>query len=218
MIDEEKSVPSKFSFLGDAGVFLWELLKVVVLSVAIIVPIRVFLIQPFYVQGASMYPNFVQHDYLLIDEISYGLRNPWSGGRILGGRSPQRGEIIVFVCAFQQCGSSKGDFLIKRVIGLPGETVDIHDGHVYITRPGSKASVELVEPYLPPTTGIFGAVPKNWKLQDDQLFVLGDNRDISYDSEDFGPIPRVTVVGRVWIRGWPFDRLQEFPPPKYQGL
>jgi len=202
-------------WLKDAARFVWELVKIIIISIALILPIRALLIQPFYVQGASMYPNFIQNDYLLIDEITYGVRNPITNKRIFGGRAPQRGEIVVFSCNFSTCGNSKGDYLIKRVVGLPGETVTLKNGTVTITPAQTQSTTALVEPYVAPSQGYFAVGEKSFVLQATEYFVLGDNRDVSFDSEDFGPIPFQSIVGRVWIRGWPFGRMGPFPLPRY---
>ncbi len=201
--------------LNDTAGFIWELLKIILISIALIVPIRIFLVQPFYVQGASMYPNFIENDYLLVDEITYGVRDPISNNRIVGGRAPERGEIIVFSCNFSQCGNSKGDYLIKRVIGLPGETVMLRGGKVYIVTSDHPQGAELSEPYVAPSRGYFAQEQTSRTLEKGHYFVLGDNRDVSFDSEDFGPIPISAIIGRVWVRGWPFNRLTSFKVPSY---
>jgi len=109
--------------------FFWEMVRVAVISLAIILPVRYFLIQPFYVKGASMEPNFFDHEYLIIDEISYRLA------------TPERGDIIVF-----KYPEDTKQFFIKRVIGLPGEEVKIQDNRVYIN------GQPLNETYLPAGT------------------------------------------------------------------
>src|SRR3989344_1293745 len=94
------------TFTQQVGIFFWEIFKVVVISLVIIIPIRYFLIKPFYVKGASMEPNFHDYEYLIIDEISYRFNQP------------ARGEVVVFKYPFDQ-----SQFFIKRIIGMPGETV-----------------------------------------------------------------------------------------------
>ncbi len=195
--------------------FIWELAKIIVISIALIVPIRLFLVQPFYVQGASMYPNYIENDYLLVDEITYGLRSPISHQRLLGGRNPRRGETVVFRCQISQCGNSHGDYLIKRVVGLPGETVVLRDGKVIIKNNVKSNGVPLEEPYVAASRGYFGQDEASYTLPNEQFFVLGDNRDVSFDSEDFGPIPSTAIVGKVFVRGWPFSRVGVLSAPVY---
>lgn len=174
--------------------FLWEVVKVALVSLAIILPIRYFLVQPFYVKGASMEPNFLDHDYLLIDEISYRFREP------------HRGEVVVF-----HYPNDPSQFFIKRIIGLPGEHVVVRDGVVFVAE-GEGELEELSESYLPQavtTRGHLGTY-LDVTLGQDEYYVLGDNRASSLDSRSFGPVKRRQVVGRIWIRGWPFDRLSIF--------
>jgi len=179
--------------------FVWEMAKVALISLVIIIPIRYFLIQPFYVKGASMEPNFYDHEYLIIDEISYRFSQP------------QRGDIVVF-----RYPKDPKQFFIKRVIGLPGETVKIEDGFVYIIKDGQTNM--LNEDYLP--GDIQNLVPvggyRETKLASDEYFVLGDNRDQSLDSRIFGAVKEDYIVGRTWLRGWPFTRLTIFNTPNYE--
>ena len=179
--------------------FIWEMAKVALIALVIIVPIRYFLIKPFYVKGASMEPNFYDHEYLIIDEISYRLADP------------KRGDIVVF-----RYPKNPSQFFIKRVIGLPGETVKIEDNAVYITG-GDGQTNRLVESYLSenietrlPVSG-YGSVA----LKDDEYFLMGDNREQSLDSRAFGPVQEDYIIGRTWIRGWPFTRLTVFNSPEY---
>lgn len=174
------------------GLLAFETIKVIAISMAIILPIRYFLIQPFYVEGASMEPNFESHEYLIIDEVSYRLR------------SPQRGDVIVF-----RYPHDPKQFYIKRVIGLPGETVAINSGQVVVNdRP-------LEEDYLSELNLSKSSLGEK-VIGADEYFVLGDNRANSSDSRVFGPIKRSYIVGRVWLRGWPIDRLSVFSTPQYQ--
>ena len=180
--------------------FVVELLKVVVISLVIIVPVRYFLIQPFYVKGASMEPNFHDHEYLIIDEISYRFNDP------------KRGDIIVF-----RYPKNPQEYFIKRVIGLPGETVEVKDGEVYIYNDTYKDGVALEEDYLPEDVKTYSGFIKDIvTLEDEEYFVLGDNRNSSKDSRSFGPVNRSFITGRVMLRGWPFDKINVFETPQYQ--
>lgn len=181
----------------DAADFVLEVIKVVVISLAIIVPVRYFLIQPFYVKGASMEPNFYNHEYLIIDELSYRFNQP------------ERGDIIVF-----RPPTQVNDFYIKRVIGLPGEQVSVANNHITITSEQYPQGLVLDESvYLPTSTTTAGAV--NIGLGTDQYFVMGDNRSSSLDSRMFGPIERNSIVGKAWLRGWPIHKIAVFHNPQY---
>ncbi len=176
--------------------FLVELIEVLAISLAIIIPIRYFLVQPFYVKGASMEPNFYDHEYLLIDEISYRFH------------PPQRGDIIVF-----RYPRDPKQYFIKRVIGLPGETVEIASGKVKIynqAHPNGQVLDEKI--YLDQDQT---ATTETITLKADEYFVLGDNRAASMDSRYFGPIKREAIIGRVWVRGYPIDRWKHFTTPSY---
>lgn len=170
--------------------FFIELLQVVIVALAIIIPVRYFFIKPFYVKGASMEPTFHDHEYLVIDEISYRFKEP------------VRGDVVVF-----KYPRDPKQFFIKRIVGLPGETVQITGNAVYIN--GEK----LDEPYLDPNTETKTDDVKT--LQSDEYYVLGDNRSFSLDSRTFGPLPNEYIVGKTWIRGWPFNKITVFDPPEY---
>lgn len=176
--------------------FIIESVKVILISLAIIIPVRYFLIQPFYVKGASMEPNFYDHEYLIIDEISYRFENP------------QRGDIIVF-----RYPRNPREFFIKRIVGLPGEKVEIKESKVFIYNDENLRGKALSEDYLDP--GIQTSNNATVKLAEGEYFVLGDNRSSSLDSRTFGAVPEDFIIGRVWFRGWPFDRLKVFSTPEY---
>ncbi|HLA25839.1 MAG TPA: signal peptidase I [Patescibacteria group bacterium] len=176
--------------------FLFDIIKIVVLSLAIVLPVRFFLIQPFSVKGASMEPNYHDGEYLIVDEISYRFREP------------ERGEVVVLHPKLQS------DFYIKRIIGLPRETIDIENGQVKISNAEHPDGFILKEPYLEEsliTSGFFHRV-----LESGEYFVMGDNRSASLDSRAIGPIPKKNIVGRAWIRAWPVNRTTIFSSPLYQ--
>ncbi len=177
--------------------FIWEIIKITVVTLAIIIPIRYFLMQPFFVKGASMEPNFEDGQYLIIDELSYR----W--------REPQRGEVIVF-----RYPPDPSQFYIKRIIGLPGETVEISDGHVKIFSAEHPLGFVLDESnYLPAAIATYGEVSQG--LEPDEYFVLGDNRQASFDSRRWGVLPRSDITGRVWLRAWPPNTAGVFAAPEY---
>jgi len=177
-------------------IFGWEIFKVVVISLAIIIPVRYFLIKPFYVKGASMEPNFHDYEYLIIDEINYRFNEP------------QRGEVVVF-----RYPADPSQFFIKRVIGLPGEGVRISDGKVYIINADNPEPKMLPEDYLAPATKTFGLV--DVVLGPDEYFLMGDNRTASLDSRAFGPVKRSSIIGRALLRGWPINRAGVFKEIEY---
>ncbi len=179
--------------------YIAELVQVVLVSLAIIIPIRYFLVQPFYVKGASMEPSFYDHEYLIIDEISYRLK------------SPGRGDIVVF-----RYPLDPNQFFIKRVVGLPGERVRVSGGQITIINAENPEGITLDESgYL---GNLFTSGEKTVTLKADEYFLLGDNRNASLDSRIFGPVKNKLIIGRVWLRGWPLNRLASFHSPSYAML
>lgn len=181
------------SWLARTGNFLFELIKIAVLAGVTIGLVRYFLFKPFYVKGQSMEPNFEERDYLIIDELSYRFR------------IPQRGEVVVFHYR------ATDDYFLKRIIGLPGERVKVDGNKVVVYNDANPQGMILPEIYLTEDTP--GTVTIT--LGQNQYFVMGDNRDASFDSRRFGAIDRADIVGRVWLRGWPVSRVSTFSPPTY---
>ena len=177
-------------------VFIWEILKIVIIALLIVVPIRYFLFQPFFVRGQSMEPVFENGDYLIIDEISYRFR------------SPQRGEVVVF--KYPQNPSQR---YIKRIVGLPGETIAIEAGSIIIFNQEGNQILDESD-YLPASRQTPGDIRVS--LDEDEYFVLGDNRVSSADSRRWGSLPKENIVGRVLFRAWPFAALAKFEAPSYE--
>ena len=169
-----------------------EIVRVLLISALIVVPIRYFIAQPFVVRGASMEPNFFDREYLIIDEISYVFRDP------------VRGEVLVF-----HYPRMTEQYLIKRIIGLPGERITIKEGQVVITNASSPDGFILEEPYLDSLQFLTGP-DLTIQLGSREYFVMGDNRNSSSDSRIWGALERKYIVGRTFIRAWPPDRIGIF--------
>lgn len=171
-----------------------EIVEAVVIALVTVFIIRSFLIQPFLVNGASMEPNFKDGNYLLVDEISYRFREP------------QRGEVVVF-----RYPNDRSVYFIKRIVGLPGERIEIHDGKIFVD------GQELTEEYFSPLPYTEGRIAIH--LQDDEYWVLGDNRTYSFDSRNWGPIKRDDIIGLARIRVFPFNQMgvfsYHFQTPRY---
>tara|TARA_Y100000310_G_C20672541_1_gene811107 strand:- start:1650 stop:2243 length:594 start_codon:yes stop_codon:yes gene_type:complete len=151
--------------------------------------IRVFIAQPFVVNGASMEPTFETSEYLIVDELSYRFREPL------------RGEVIIF--KFPQDTSK---FFIKRIVALPGETVEIRNNKITITHEDG-SSITSEDAYLTwPTSGSTKVT-----LADEEYFVLGDNRTVSSDSRQWGPVIEDLIVGRAFMRFLPITDLNYLP-------
>jgi signal peptidase I len=176
--------------------FALELLQILAISLVIIIPVRYFLIQPFYVKGASMEPNFFDHEYLIIDELSYRLNEP------------ARGDIVVF-----KYPKDPKQFFIKRVIGMPEETVEIIDGKIRLYTKDHPNGFFLDETgYI---DGVFTSSRQIVQLKKGEYYLMGDNRPASLDSRIFGPVERDLIVGKVLLRGYPVDRWKVFKSYTY---
>ena len=180
--------------LGAVALFVVEIAQIAILALAIILPVRYFLIQPFIVKGASMEPNFYDREYLIVDELTFHFRDP------------ELGEIVVF-----RPPQHDYQYYIKRVIGLPGETVEIRDGKVTIYNTDHPNGFVLTESYISEVTE--GRDRRTLGVS--EYYVLGDNRDASLDSRYFGAVKVDDLIGRVWVRGLPFDRISTFDIPTY---
>ncbi len=169
---------------------LKDLFTLALLIVVVVIPIRLFVASPFVVDGESMHPTFENLDYLIVDELVYDFQ------------APARGDVIVF-----RYPGDPSIFYIKRIIGLPGETVSIDRGVVSITTPAGK-TFTLSEPYIVNEDVTY---TKKVTLGPDEYFVMGDNRPNSSDSRVWGPLPRKNIIGRVDVRLLPLSRSSLFP-------
>jgi signal peptidase I len=192
--------------LGETFEFIWETFKVILVSLVIILPIRYFLIQPFFVKGQSMFPNFHDKEYILVDKWSYRL-----------GR-PERGDVIIF-----RYPNNPKEYFIKRILALPGESILVGDNRVVVYNSRYPAGFTVNESgYLPVANPTYCTNNNTWcgrkvSLGADEYFVLGDNREHSSDSRFFGPVKREFFAGLAWLRLWPLDRIDhiertEYPP------
>jgi signal peptidase I len=151
-----------------------------------------------------MEPNFSNGQYLIIDELSYRLGDP------------QRGDVIVL-----HYPNDEKEYFIKRIIGLPGETVQIDNGSVTIFNKEYPQGTTLDESYLPnqglsfPHNTLLVGGKKTLTLDSDQYFMMGDNRLASSDSRDWGPLKRSEMVGKVFIRAVPLSKFEKFHTPAY---
>lgn len=172
-------------------IFTWEVVKIVIISLAIVIPVRYYLIQPFFVRGASMEPNFDNGQYLVIDEISYRFSEP------------ARGEVVVF-----KFPNDTSQYYIKRIIGLPGEKIEVKDNQIILYNQEFPQGKVLEESSYMLKGETFGDVEID--LNGGEYFVLGDNRQASFDSRQWGALSEEYIIGRVWLRAWPFNAAKIF--------
>ncbi len=158
----------------------WEVAEVVLIAVVTVFAIRTFLMQPFLVSGASMEPNFSTGNYLLVDEVTYRLR------------TPERGEVIVF-----KYPNDPSVYYIKRIIALPGEHVVVRDGKIKIFNSQHPEGMALNESYLDNNLKTLGNIDA--VLDTNDYFVMGDNRNFSYDSRSWGSLPKENIIVRLRV-------------------
>lgn len=170
--------------------FFTELLKFALVAAAIVIPVRLYVAQPFIVSGASMDPTFETGQYLIVDELSYHFEEP------------KRGEVIIF-----HYPKDPKQFFIKRIIGLPGETVKIENGQVEVVDKNGKA-ITLSETYIK-NQGNGSNMIKT--LGAGEYFVMGDNRPESSDSRSWGVLPEKNIVGRAFLRLLPVQTIGILP-------
>lgn len=165
--------------------------KFTVSVLVIFLGIRFFVAEPFLVDGASMDPNFATHDYLIVDEITYKFQNP------------QRGDVVVL-----RPPLDTNKYFIKRIVGLPGERIVTNKNkQTIIYNKEHPDGFVLDEPYVKFDSSRIA----DRTLADNEYFVMGDNRDVSYDSRSWGPLTRDHITGRAILRLYPFENFSVFP-------
>lgn len=168
-----------------------EIVRFALLALLIVLPIRIFVAQPFIVSGASMESTFSTGQYLIVDQLTYHFEKP------------QRGEVIVF-----RYPKDPSKFFIKRIIGIPGDTIDIDGNKVTVTNIEHPDGMLLEEAYvlnMKPNTTLTES------LGEDEYFVMGDNRDASSDSRTWGVLHHDKIIGRAFLRLFPFAKIGVFP-------
>ena len=179
---------------------LLEIVETLALTLIIFVVIQNFIAQPYKVQQSSMERTLMQEQYVLVDKLTPHFD------------TYKRGDIVVFTPPEDWVGADRTPF-IKRVIGVGGDTVEIHDGGVYIN------GERLDEPYIytesDGSVQTTDAAQERWVIPSDDLFLMGDHRQDSADSRAFGPVPANQVIGRAWLRYWPFDSFGVLATPTY---
>lgn len=170
--------------------FLKEVIFYALFALLIVIPVRTWIAQPFIVNGSSMDPTFIDGEYLIVDEISYRFENP------------ARGDVVIF-----KYPEDPSKYFIKRLIGLPGETISVKSDSVVITNTENPSGLVLNEPYINSRT--FGNTDVT--LASNEYFVMGDNRLVSSDSRVWGPLSRDAIIGRPFVRLLPITKIKLFP-------
>jgi signal peptidase I len=170
------------------GSFFLDILEVIVFAIAIFLFLYLLVFQPHKIKGASMDPNFQDGEFLLTDKVTYRFR------------SPQRGDVIVFKAPL-----AEGEEYIKRIIGLPGETVSIRNNEIYINDKAIKE--KYIGPFIVTDGNAFLPEGATVTVPAESYFVLGDNRSHSSDSRAWGFVPKKDINGRAWFIYYPFNKL-----------
>ena len=190
----------------------FEIVETLVLTLLIYLVIHNFVAQPFEVQQRSMVPTIAPAEYILIDKLT-----PRFDGY-------HYGDVVVFEPPNAEPGTDPTPF-IKRIIGLPGDTVSLDNGRVFLTQPGG-SPILIEEPYVAfdeeggsaPTLCPDPDCPNAWEIPAGSYFVMGDNRLESQDSRSFGPIEEELILGRAWLRYFPLERVGIIERPAYGNL
>lgn len=191
------NAPNNFS--SGAGQKHWfrEAIELVLLALLIVGPVRLFVVNPFIVSGSSMVPTFHSGEYLVVDKITYRFE------------SPRRGDVIIF-----RYPKDPSKFFIKRIVGLPNESVILNNGAVTIKKDGDgEKSLDLDESYIKNKS----SESVTYVLLKNQYFVMGDNRISSSDSRVWGPLDRDLIVGRALLRLLPITEASVFPGRHGEG-
>jgi len=191
----------------------FEIVETLVLTLLIYLVIHNFVAQPFEVQQSSMVPTIVDGEYILIDKLT-----PRFGGY-------EYGDVVVFNPPSGSGLEAQGIPFIKRIIGMPGDTVSLENGRVFVMRRDA-SPVRIEEPYIladadgspTATTCPRPDCPLTWIVGDEEYFVMGDNRPSSQDSRVFGPVDQDTILGRAWLRYFPLERIGLIERPEYPAL
>jgi signal peptidase I len=168
----------------------WELVRFTIFAIIIVLPIRLFIAQPFIVSGSSMFPTFENGEYLIIDEISYRFDQP------------ERNEVIVF-----KYPNDTKKFFIKRIIGLPNEEIKIEGSDVIIINKENPDGFRLEQAYVQNKSNN----DASFLLKENEYFVMGDNRISSSDSRYWGPVDENLIIGKVFLRLLPLNRINFKP-------
>ncbi len=172
------------------GQSFWELVRFAFIALLIVIPIRVFVAEPFVVSGSSMIPTFENGNYLIVDKISYRLSDP------------KRNDVVVF-----RYPNDTTKFFIKRIIGLPNDTIDIRGNDVFITNEKYKKGFKLDQSFVKNPANN----DTHFELKKDEYFVLGDNRNASSDSRYWGAVKRNLLSGKAFLRLLPISKISMWP-------
>ncbi|MFC1598801.1 signal peptidase I [Patescibacteria group bacterium] len=186
----------KTFFIKNLGIYIVRAIFAFILTLLIVLPIRMYVIEPFYVKGNAMNPGIGNKDYLLFQKFDKRIK---------------RGDIIVY-----KNPNDKDQFFIQRIIGLPNEKIEIKNNKIKIFNDKNPNGKDVDEKdYLPDNAETPHAGQAGFVIGENEYFVLADNRKEGLDSRSLGPIPKNLIVGKIWLRGWPLENFKVFATPNY---
>lgn len=185
--NDSLETPPKQSWVSN----LSEFTRFASIVILLVLGVRLFVAQPFIVSGSSMVPTFANSNYLIVDQLSYYFQEP------------KRGDVVIFHPPIDP-----KEYYIKRIIGVPGDTISVRNGVVTLTNAEHPEGKVLEENYITKDTLITDVTTV---VTEGNYFVMGDNRPASYDSRKWGLLPKKNLVGRAFLRLFPLNRLTLFP-------
>ena len=175
-----------------------EILRFSIIALLIVVPVRMFIAQPFIVSGASMKETFHNGEYLIVDQVSYHLHDP------------ERGDVVIF-----RYPRDPSKYFIKRIIGIPGDTITIEGSDVTIVNEAHPEGFTLNEPYI---RSMKPNVTMTEELGEREYFVMGDNRDESSDSRVWGVLQEERIIGKAFLRLFPSQVMDVLPGASNESI
>jgi signal peptidase I len=186
---------------GSIGSFILDFIQSIVLALAVFVLLYLFVAQPNEVKGSSMFPNFVDKEFLLTEKLSYQFGDP------------KRGDVVIFKApASEPCAAEECEY-IKRIIGIPGDRVMIKDGQVYLN--GGLLDQSFLPEGVVSDPGQYAQEGIEQTIPDGQYLCLGDNRKHSRDGREFGPIKENLIVGKAFFKYWPISAVGLIPTVRF---
>ena len=181
---------------ASAGQVFKEYAQAIILAVALALIVRSFVLQAFQIPSGSMIPTFLEGDRVLVTKFSYGIRNPWGNKVWIETGRPERWDVVVFIFP-----EDKDKDFVKRVVGLPGETVAMVNGELFINGVRTQDPHANYDPKANPVGRTFPPT----KVREGQYFMMGDNRDHSSDSRFWGQVDQSLLRGKAWRLYWSWD-------------
>ena len=179
------------------GSFLLEFIQSIVLALSVFVLLYLFVAQPNEVKGSSMYPNFVDKEYLLTEKLSYRFG------------APGRGDVVIFKAPAGEPCAVDGCEYIKRIIGIPGDKIMVKEGDIYLN--GEKLDQYFLPDMVYSEPGDFCQEGVEVTVPENQYLCFGDNRPNSRDGREFGPIDKELLIGKAFFRYWPVNKVGLIP-------